>query len=258
MRIGTFNIWNHDKDYHRRMDLLVELLIQNKLDLIVMQEVRDEYIVNRLASECGFEFTYWKKYFDCQEGLAVLSRYRIDSFWTNWDDNQDIHNSGLMYVRCEVNKKFIDIMNIHLDYEKASHREIEILKAIKYLEGCDGEYKFLLGDFNTTQNSSVYRYLTGGQSLNGEDTNWLDLPETHCYRQDIELEPTIDFIKNPRWLGTQSLEVPARFDWILIKEPYPSENPILQDYKILGDKVVDGITPSDHYGVMVEVDLPWI
>lgn len=156
MKIGTFNIWNHDKNYNRRMDLLADVVLQEKFDLIVMQEVRDEEIVNSLASKCDYEFTYWKKYFDCQEGLAILSRYRIDNFWTNWDDNEDTHNSGLMYVRCKIDNHYIDVMNIHLDYEKSTHREIEILKAVRFLDSCTGDYKFLAGDFNTTQNSSIY------------------------------------------------------------------------------------------------------
>lgn len=98
--------------------------------------------------------------------------------------------------------------------------------------------------------------MTSRQSLNGNDTNWIDLPESYCYRNRIELEPTIDFIDNPRWKGTNSLEVPARFDWILLREPYPMENPTLLNYKILGKNLVDGITPSDHYGLMIEVNLP--
>lgn len=50
-----------------------------------------------------------------------------------------------------------------------------MLKAIDYLEMCGEGYKLMLGDFNTTQNSSVYRFLMGEQSLGGKDACWVDL-----------------------------------------------------------------------------------
>lgn len=256
MRIASFNIWNHDKDYERRMNLLIGLFQREDFDVIALQEVRDELIVNRIATECNFEYKYWKKYFDCQEGLAILSKYKIDSTWTNWDDNEDIHNSGSMYIRCVVDGLQIDIMNVHLDYKRSSYRELEIVKALDFLGTCNGDYKFLLGDFNTTPNSSIYRFLTGQQSLDCKDTNWVDLAESYCYRKGHELESTIDFVDNPRWLGKPSLEVPARFDWILLEESYPNDNPVLLEYRVLGKLIIEGITPSDHYGIMVEVDFP--
>ncbi len=256
MRIASFNIWNHDKNYELRMDLLVELFRSKKFDIIALQEVHDELIVKRIASECNYEYTYWKKYFDCQEGLAILSKYRIDATWTNWDDNEDTHNSGLMFVKCFVNGKYINIMNVHLDYKRASYREIEVLKAIDYLENCGEGYKLMLGDFNTTQNSSVYRFLTGRQSINGKDAWWVDLAESYCLRRDLKLEATIDFINNPRWLGMSTLEVPSRFDWILLEEPYPNENPELTEYDLIGKIPSNGMTPSDHYGKMAEINFP--
>lgn len=255
MKIATYNIWNHDKEYNQRMNLLIGLIREKEIDILVLQEVRDELIVKRIASECDYKYSHWKKYFDCQEGLAILSKYQIDNTWTNWDDNEYDHNSGAMYIRCEVAGNYIDIMNVHLDYEKASQREAGIIEASEFLDKCEGDYKFLLGDFNTIENSSVYRFLTSGQSLNGCDASWIDLAKSYCYRRGIELEATIDFVNNPRWLDGDSIEVPSRFDWIFIEEPYPNDNPKLIDYKVFGKQIHNGITPSDHYGVMVELEL---
>lgn len=62
MRIASFNIWNYDKNYDKnyelRMDLLVELFRSKNFDIKALQEVHDELIVKRIASECNFEYTY--------------------------------------------------------------------------------------------------------------------------------------------------------------------------------------------------------
>lgn len=253
MKIATYNIWNVDQDYELRMDLVINTIHDENLDIVALQEVRDESIVNRIAKACGFRHKFWKEYFDCQEGLAILSKYEIEKTWTNWNESTYTHNCGLMYAKCKVDDKYIDILNLHLDYEKASNKEIGIVDAVEYLKGCDGAYQILLGDFNTTENSSVYRYITSRQSLNGHDAYYIDLPASYCYRNNIQPDVTIDFVGNPRWKGKPSLEVPARFDCIFVEESYPRDGIHLTNYKLLGKKLYNGITPSDHYGVMVEL-----
>lgn len=253
MKLGSYNIWNHDTNYDTRMDLLINLIKEEKFDILVLQEVRDEDIVNKIVQKCNYKFSYWKKYFDCQEGMAIFSNHEILKTWTNWDENEDVHNSGLMFAQIKYNDACIGIMNVHLDYKYASNREIEILKATEYLKNIDSDYKFLLGDFNSPPNSSIYRYLTGNQSLNNCNTTWNDLGAVYCYRHNIKPTPTLDFVNNPRWMGKESLYIPETFDFILIEEAYPKDNPKLINYRVIGKDHIDGITPSDHYGVAVDV-----
>jgi len=254
MKIGTYNIWNDRRHYDARMDLLPGVIREENFDFLALQEVRDEGVVERIKGECGFKHHFWKQYHDCQEGLAVYSNYELKNKWTNWDENTDIHNSGIMSVNIEVNDKVLSFMNVHLDCGLSTNRETEIIKGMNYLNSQTAEYKILLGDFNTSPNSKVYRFLNGQESLNGSNAEWIDLAESYCIRNQLPLEATLDFLNNPRWFEEHVLYTPSRVDWILLQDPYPGPNPKFNHYKLMGKELHDGITPSDHYGVVVDLD----
>lgn len=112
----------------------------------------------------------------------------------------------------------------------------------------------MLGDFNTVENSSIYRFLTGGQSLGRMSSDWIDLGEVHAYRTKSKVEATLDFENNPRWDNQNLIDIPRRFDWIMLKEPYPKKCPKLIEYTVIGKERRDNITPSDHYGITCDID----
>jgi len=255
MKICTYNIWNSDINYNCRLELLLSVINNNDIDILGLQEVRDVDTVDYIKTSCGFEYSFWKKYSDCEEGLAILSRYPITHSETNWDNKDEIHNSGVMRVVIDCNGINIGLTNVHLDYKSALNREIEIVEAMKKIDNNSiGEYELILGDFNSYPNSSIYRYLTGQQSLNNHGVSYIDLAVSYSIKNKIELEVTLDFNNNPRWDDEKTLDVPGRFDWILLKNPYPKKSPLLNEVKIIGHERVNGITPSDHYGVFCDID----
>lgn len=254
MNIVSYNIWNHDTNYDQRMNLLCDLLCKEQIDMLALQEVKSEDAVIKVKEKCGFKYSFWKKYHDCDEGLAILSNHEILSKWTNWDENIDVHNSGLMCVEVSFEGRRIGLSNVHLDYRYAFNREIEITKLTDYMGTLETTYNIMLGDFNTYPSSSIHGYLTGRQSLMGRSARWIDLAETFSSKNGKKPEMTIDFYNNPRWLNEKILDIPGRFDWILLENPYPNDYPSLQDYKLIGVEPIDGITPSDHYGVMCCID----
>jgi len=255
MRLITYNIWVSDENFDKRLELLCKVLKECDGDVIALQEVRDESVVNYIKAECGFKYSLWRRYYDEDEGLAVLSRYPIIHEETNWEEGRDVHNSFVLRTVVNCNGMKIGITNIHLDYESALNKEIEIVEAVKLIEKYkDSEYEVLLGDFNSYEESSVYRYLTGQQSLMNHAANWVDLAKSYACTIGTSPKVTLDFNNNPRWDKENAIEVPARFDWIMLKYPYPKENPKLKFTDIIGDKREDNITPSDHYGVICDID----
>lgn len=255
MKVVSYNIWNNDTNYSKRIDLLVSLLKDEEIDILALQEVRDINVVQRIKNECQFEHYYWKEYFDCIEGLAVLSKYPIISSWTNWDDTEDVHNSGIMNVILNIDGLKIGVTNVHLDYKHSYNREIEIVKAVKMVEELEVDYNMMLGDFNTYPNSVIHSYLSGCQSIMEHSTSWIDLAEAYSLKYGATTEITLDFYNNPRWDKEYTLEIPGRFDWIMLKNPYPSKCPMLKDYRLIGNHRINGITPSDHYGVLCNIKI---
>ena len=254
MKICTYNIWNSDINYNSRLELLTNVINENRIDIIGLQEVRDENAIKFIKDNCGFEYSVWKKYSDCEEGLGILSKYPIAYSETNWDNKEEVHNSGVMRIIIDYKGISIGLTNVHLDYKSALNREIEIVEAMKRIDSSISEYEFILGDFNSYPNSSIYRYLTGQQSLENHVVSYIDLHKSYSLKNKINLDVTLDFNNNPRWDNERPLDISGRFDWILIKNPYPKKSPSLNEVKIIGDEIVNGITPSDHYGVLCDID----
>lgn len=255
MKIVTYNIWISTENFEKRLELLCKVLKKSNADIIGLQEVKNENVVNYIKKQCDFKYSLWKRYYDWDEGLAILSRYPIIYDKTNWEDKRDVHNSFVLRTVIDYNNMEIGVTNLHLDYKSALSREFEIVQAINMIEKYkNSEYEILLGDFNSSPDSSIYRYLVGQQSLNNHATTWIDLAKSYACAVASIPQITLDFQNNPRWDNENALEIPARFDWIMLKYPYPKKNPKLNTVRIIGDKRELNITPSDHYGVICDID----
>jgi endonuclease/exonuclease/phosphatase family metal-dependent hydrolase len=255
MKVVTYNIWNSDSYFKIRLEQLCKVLINCNADIIGLQEVRNEEVVDYIKNQCQYKYSLWKKYCDENEGLAILSRYPIIFAETNWESGRNVHNSFVLRVEINYKNKKIGITNLHLDYESVLNRENEIVETDRMIERYENsDYELLLGDFNSYPESSVYRYLTGQQSLNNHATNWHDLHKIYASKIGIKPKVTLDFFNNPRWDNQNVIEIPGRFDYIMLKSPYPKENPILNSVHIIGDQRELQVTPSDHYAVVCDID----
>ena len=254
MRICTYNIWNADTNFDKRLVLLIEEIKKHDIDILALQEVRDKDVVDKIADECGFSESFWKKYDDENEGLAILSKSKMLHRWTNWDDGTDNHDSGALCTTVEHKGKKLTLVNVHLDYESRDNRETELINCLEYLETQASDYKFFLGDFNSYEESRLHRFMRRLEPLMARNEDWIDLGEAYKSRVDKPLKATLDFVNNPRWKGQNSLERPGRFDWIMLQNIGIKKYPKLINYQLLGTKETDGMTPSDHYGVMIELD----
>lgn len=115
----------------------------------------------------------------------------------------------------------------------------------------------IAGDFNVRPESSTVRYLTGLQSLSGRSVYYHDAWAAaghgpgHTWTSDNPLAgPLMDVIvRQPglRW----------RIDYVFVGSvpAHPRTQCRIQSASIAFDQPVDGIWPSDHFGVLVDVDL---
>ena len=71
--------------------------------------------------------------------------------------------------RGEFESKTILVINVHLPWEKASLREKAIVDIVESISSMQADYTLIMGDFNSSEESSVYRFLTNEQSLLGAD-----------------------------------------------------------------------------------------
>lgn len=229
MKICTYNIWNSDINFETRLDLLIKELNNKKIDIVALQEVKDETTFNHIKTNLNFDYGI---YFD---GLGFLSNYDI-KLNTTYSEN----NNFLM----RVTYKNTSFTNIHLDWEKKENRVKGIDAYFDLLEIDNNDHEFLLGDFNDIPEDNIHYDLI----MN----DFYDVHKDYTHSTNDLPMPTLDMEHNPRWRNTNTEEQPSRCDWIML---YSSNKVKVTDAKLIGTKEVNGIAPSDHYGVLADVDI---
>ena len=246
MIIATYNVWDSDAGMPVRSRHLIDEIIEIKADIICLQEIPERTKHDSISLLCGYDDSYWQ----AQTGLSILSRYPIEK-------TVDLQYGTSAYIQFE--SKTLLVVNVHLPWEKASLREKAIVDIVQKISGLKADYTFLTGDFNCSEKSSVYRFLTNEQSLLGADAYYFDLAEAYAETNETKAPATLNFRANPRW-GTaepkNTMEVAQRFDWILLKNPYPNELPELKNCALFGTNISKEthLAASDHYGVLAEID----
>lgn len=109
----------------------------------------------------------------------------------------------------------------------------------------------LCGDFNARPESSEIRYLTGLESID----------QTSLYLNDAWLTagdgtPGATFTQRNNHLRRLPIGDQRRFDYMMIGEPRKDGAGRIESCHVVCDTPVNGIYPSDHFGVYVELALP--
>ena len=266
LKIACFNLWNSRFTSARIKSTVAELQSLDA-DIIALQEVPkhfsefEELATDYLAGCAGLPFKTFIPYpNEDNEGLAFLAKHPLESVERSWEAIHDVkRNQFALRVGMQIGDMRFALTNVHLSSQPLpiAVREEQIVAAIRWINGSttEGTHELLLGDFNCYPQSSVHRFLCGHQSLLGESTYWHDLALVHGRQVKTEPEPTLDFSNNPRWWDSNTLELNARFDWIMLKDNYPKAHPEVQNVHIFGKRehYSQEDLPSDHYGVCATI-----
>lgn len=257
MQIATYNIWNSTTDRIVRQELLCQELDRVNADVIALQEV--SAIVEQNYPQ--YPYTVFRRYPNDEfEGLGFLSKSPLLNVEAGWEVSEALRGCGLR-VKISLADHQVAITNVHLDYKSIATREAQIQAVAEWIAARTEPdcLEVLCGDFNCYPESSVSRFLRGQQTLAGKESLvWHDLAAVYASQTGTPLMPTLDFQTNPRWAAQASLEIPARFDWILVQERWPAPMPILKNVELVGRYPAPHSTtvPSDHYGVAARLEFP--
>ena len=147
MKIATYNIWDSDMGMPIRFRQLTDEISKTKADIICLQEVSDAEKHHSLLKLCGYDHSHWQS----QTGLSILSRYPIDKA-----DDLEYGTSA----QIQLESKTLLVINVHLPWERASLREKAIVNIVEKASDTKADYTLITGDFNSSENSSVHRFLT--------------------------------------------------------------------------------------------------
>lgn len=256
MKIATFNVWNENKGVGKRGRQIIEEILNTGADLIALQEITPRFYQEQLQKLPQYPYSEYGKYTDEEEGLAILSRYPFsDSTFLHMDEKYA--NSCALNVLLCADDIRISITDVHLPWDSARVREEQIVAIDRFCRERreKADYFIVLGDFNCGINSSVHRFMTGEQTLNGNEAKpyWYEVSGVYAAVKGRALAPTLDCINNPRWKGKEATYAPENFDRIYVMDVRNGYR--FDRVELFGTKVdpESGLCASDHYGVAAEI-----
>lgn len=229
MKIATYNIWNERKNFDKRLDILIGVLNTVEIDYLALQEVKNEKTLLYILEHTPFLYAYR------ENGVAFLSKHKCKLEEKATFDNNEI-------IRLSFEEFGFTV--VHYDWEFEKNRMNGHNKVMDMIEKNCMDHEFVLGDFNASPDSKLHFEMILD--------DFSDLHQQYCHELNEIPRPTLDFVNNPRWRGKEVDEEPVRFDWIMLNSV---SNFTVTNASVFGDKLVNGYTASDHYGVVVELDL---
>lgn len=252
IRFATYNIWNDDSGQEKRAAQILRELHAVHADVVGLQEVTARFYKDFLCPDTAFPYHTFFGYPGEDEGLAILSRYPFEG-----GSSPEFAQGNALNVLFFANGLRFSVTDVHLAWDSVKRQEEQVTAVDRYihLQEDKADFFVLLGDFNGNINSSVHRYLTGGQTIDGMESHlyWDDLQSAHCARTGAAMTATLDFIRNPRWRGRENISVPMVADRIYVMESW--HEVALKDFRIFGteESAETGMCASDHYGVAAEL-----
>ncbi len=166
-----------------------------------------------------------------------------------------------LMVVVEHLRQSILLVNVHLPWDSVIAQEECIVSIIKEISPISSDYRFVLGDFNCSETSSVQQYIKGYRSLNATEVHhyWTDLALVAEEFLGVKKEMTLDLTNNPRWKGKPLTDNSSRVDCIFIHDCFPQPYPMLKALRYFGKEIDEktGLSASDHYGVFADLHMPY-
>ncbi|MBO5935614.1 MAG: endonuclease/exonuclease/phosphatase family protein [Clostridia bacterium] len=247
MRAMTFNVLCAGRNEHqwcRRQPLVRDVIKTYMPDFFGIQEAHYgwmKYLAGQLKEFYGFvgvgkddgknggEFSpvfYRKDKFTVLERLDFWLSETPENPGPGWDAAENRTCSGALFESIETGKK-IAVFNTHLDHigEVAQHKGAELI--LENLKKYDNIKTVLMGDFNVTPDSEIYKiFIDGG----------------FCDARTVADES--DDINSFHWFGGSSKMI----DFVFVKN---IKN--VSKVKTATDRP-EGRYPSDHYPVVADFE----
>lgn len=121
----------------------------------------------------------------------------------------------------------------------------------------DGSIAVLAGDFNANPDHDTVRYLTAKAVVEGRNAQWTDVWATAGAGPGFTSDPR-DNINSARTAAVKgisdaSMIPPRRIDYVLVRGYAHGRPGAPLSARLFGTQPVDGLHPSDHFGVVTKL-----
>jgi endonuclease/exonuclease/phosphatase family metal-dependent hydrolase len=263
VRIATVNLFARHGDWERRQTALRASLQALDADVLALQEtiVDDGYdMAAELLGE-GYHLAHQTVGLvgdGTHHGSSVASRWPIRDV-----TEVDLHltprtgdySAGTVVTEIDspVGRLVVGSHGSSWAWWAERERELQAVAVVRHLEALAGRrstHVVLGGDFNAEPHAASMRFFTGRQSLDGVSTAYRDAWEAiHGDEPGYTLDP-----RNP----LREIEEPGepsgrRVDYVLVRCGDHGPTLRIVDCGLAVHEPVDGVQPSDHYGVFADL-----
>src|SRR5215211_1759603 len=263
IRVATVNLFARHGDWPRRREALRAALRELDADALALQEavVGDGYDSARELLGDGYEIVHQRT------GLVGDGTHRGSSVAVRWPvravHEVDLHltprtweyscGTVLVEVDSPVGRLVVGSHGNSWAWWAERERELQAVAVVRRIEELVADHPahvVLGGDFNAEPQTSSMRFLTGRASLEGLSTAYRDAWEgVHGDAPGHTLDP-----RNP----LRDIEEPGerqgrRVDYVLVRCGDHGPTLPIADAGLAVSEPVDGVQPSDHYGVYADL-----
>lgn len=262
LRVLTLNLWHDNGPWPARAGRIRQWLDRLEPDVVGFQEALRgpgfdqvaELLGSRLphrAHARGSALRRGDRELDF--GNAVASRWPIASPEVQpLPDRGDGETRAALHVELEAPFGRVAFSCTHLHW-RFHHGEVRLrqvrevaLRAIaRRPKG--GFPPVLVGDFNAEPDSDEIRFLTGGHAIDGKTVYFHD-----AWRVAGTGGDGVTWANRNPW-ARGALEPNRRIDYVFAGYPTARGLGLLERCRVVCDDEVDGIWPSDHFGVYAEL-----
>ena len=270
IRALTLNLWGEQGPFARRMALCQQQLRALRPDVLALQEVREipgqlENTAATLAQALDMHFVFAEtlQWGGGTEGLAILSRVPMVAHGhaalphPTAGERRIVLHAALDFAGTRV-----AAFTTHLNYRMGHglEREDQVEAVDQFVATTSAKLApapaltLLMGDFNATPDSDELRFLRGLHCLRGRRTFYQDAFLVHS---DRERDAGLTWSRrNPYTQRLRFLQTDRRLDYIFVGAPDRKGRGVVHTCRVVLDEGdADGVFPSDHFGVLAEVQL---
>lgn len=259
--VMTLNIWNDDGPWSDRSRLIRQQIDELNPDLIGFQEVLRGDDID-LLEDLLHGTNYHRDFVGAVTGWpreGVINGNAVASRWPIVDREEVVlptpagrNGRAALITTLDTPAGLMCFISTHLSwrFDDVLVRERQIVTLVDRLKAHIPENGFpsiLVGDFNTVSHSAEIRHLTGLQTLDGESMYLRDA-WAHAGDGSAGLTWTVKNPYIPHWLAPD-----RRIDYIFVGPTKRDGVGEILSCQVVCDQGVDGVWPSDHFGVYAEL-----
>lgn len=256
-RVGTLNIWNRCGPWDERLVAIRAGLADLAPDVLGLQEVLAGDGVDQakdIADGLGYHVAFGSSRTDpIRLGNAVLSRYpivRTEVF--PLPNGGTTERRSLLFTELDAPFGLVPFFVTHLNWKlhEGHVREEQIrfvAEHVRALAPIAGFPPVLVGDFNAEPDSDEIRFMRGFTGLGGKRVYFADCFAVVGHGDGTTFSPSV----NP--FAGETNEPERRIDYVFVRGPDSRVRGKPLSCRVCFNERVNGVFPSDHYGVVAEI-----